>query len=162
MRDRLATLIRERYGDLGSKEIAILSRDSGVSYTTLARFLKYGEHKQTKALRRSTVNRLAIALRVTPSWLIEGQGAQQLGFWPTLTPTAAEMEIQKPAEHLAFVMERLKELPQQVLIRTCRAALSAAVEALSREGHMAPQEAYRCLIRLDALQSEENRRALTG
>lgn len=162
MRDRLATLIKERYGDLGSKEIAVLSRESGVSYTTLARFLIYRKRKQTKLLRRSTVDRLAIALRVTPSWLVDGQGAQQLGFWPALTPTAAEMEIQKPAEHLAFVMERLKELPPQVLIRTCRAALSAAVEALSREGLMAPQEAYRCLMRLDALQTEANRHASAG
>ena|SRR5467141_4090302 len=155
-KDRLRALIIERYGGVRSKTIATLCRDAGISYTTLARFVMYSGSKRTACVRHVTINRLAIALRVTPAWLADGQGAQQLGFWPTLTPSTAEMEIQKPVDHIAFVMERLKELPEPILIRACRAALAAAVETLSREGHMAPQEAYRCLMRLDALQSGEN------
>ena len=95
LRERLVGLVSTRYGACNREQVATLSKLAGVSYTTLARFVLYDGAKQTQRLRRNTVDRLAIALHVAPSWLADGQGTQQLGFWPILTPTPIEMEIRE-------------------------------------------------------------------
>ena len=122
-----------------------------MSYTTLARLVVYKSGKRTTTCRSSTLNALAQALDVNPAWLRDGQGTQQLGFWPILTPVKAEGSAEEPLECLGVVIEFLRQLPNELLTRACRAAVAAAIETVVANGGVAPPDAYRSLMRLDAM-----------
>jgi hypothetical protein len=150
-RRRLATLIRERFGDVNPASLAELAAKARVHYTSLARYLLYPASKRTTALRQQTLSAVAMALDTNPVWLRDGQGAQQLGVWPLLTPSAGDCSAADPEEQIEVALTHLRALKPQLRVRAYRAAIAAAIEVVTAEGENPGDETYRCLIRLDAL-----------
>ena len=149
--DRLREAVKGRYGSLDREALSRLARDAGVHYTTVARLVLYPKSRRTTFPRRSTLNAIALALDVNPGWLSEGQGTQQLGLWPILLPVGAESTVGEPVEQVRVVVRHLTSLPDWLLLKACRAAISAALEVVVSNGAMVSPEVYRCLMRLDAL-----------
>lgn len=153
MRARLRELITEQYGDWNPPSLRRLAAASRVTYTTLARFVAYEEPaRRTRSLRPSVYRAIALALDVRAEWLVDGQGDQQLGLWPILVSEDPEGEIKSPSEQVLTALEALEKLTPSTAMRGCRAAVAAMLESAALSGEMMPPEAYRCLMRLDAMQ----------
>src|SRR6266568_334710 len=82
VRRRLGDLIRQQHGEVSPSVLVSLSTKARVHYTSLARYLLYPQQKRTRALRRQTLEAVAIALDVNPEWVRDGQGPKQLALWP--------------------------------------------------------------------------------
>jgi len=161
VRRRLGDLVRQRYDELNSSALASLATKARVHYTSLARFLLYPGPKRTRQLRRQTLDAVAIALDTSPQWLRDGQGPKQLGLWPILLPVAAEAAVANPDEQVPMVLEVIRTLPEHVRLRAYRAAVAAVIDVVTNEGSSPGEEAYRCLMRLDALRRAPTRRAVS-
>ena len=159
VRRRLGELIRQEHGEVSPSALVLLSAKARVHYTSLARYLLYPQQKRTRALRRQTLEAVAIALDVNPQWLRDGQGPRQLGLWPILLPAPAEGAVANPDEQVPMVLDLIRALPQQVRLRAYRAAVAAVIEVVTSEGKSPGDEAYRCLMRLDALRRSPRTRA---
>lgn len=159
MRTRLRQCIEERYGEITPKALRELAAAARVNYTTLARYLRYPTERSVQAPRARTLNQICLALDIRPEWLREGQGTQQLAFWPILLPSDAETEIPEPAELVRRALDNLRNLPPAVQRRACREAVSAMINTVASEGVMMPTEGYMCLMHLDALQRKRQSRA---
>jgi hypothetical protein len=159
VRRRLGDLIRQRLGQLNPSALASLSAKAQVHYTSLARYLLYPEGKRTLALRRKTLDAVAIAVDVNPQWLRDGQSPKQLGLWPLLLPVSAEAAVDNPHAHVLAVFQQLEALPERVRVKAYRAAIAAVIEAVAGENETLGAEAYRCLMRLDALRRSPATRA---
>jgi hypothetical protein len=155
-RDRFTALLREARGEVNSAAVAWLSKESHVHYTTLARYLL---HRQTKELRAQSRDAVAMVFGVNPAWLRDGQGSRQLSVWPILTPSRAECEIPDPDAQIDAVIRQLRLLDESIRIRAYRAAISAAIESVAAAGMSLGDEAYRCLMRLDAIRQRTSERA---
>lgn len=151
IRKRLVTVISKRHGEVNPQVLREVSKKAGISYTTLARLVFYRAEKRTMTCRLATLNAIGLALDASPIWLRDGQGAQQLGFWPILTASKAEAMADEPLECLSTVIEFLRELPDHIVTRACRAAVAAAIEVVIANGEGAPAAAYRSLMHLDAM-----------
>lgn len=160
VRRRLGDLIRQQHGEVSSSVLGSLSTKARVHYTSLARYLLYPKQKRTLALRRQTLEAVAIALDVNPQWVRDGQGPKQLGLWPLLLPAPAEGAVENPDEQVPMVLDLIRSLPQQVRLRAYRAAVAAVIEVVTGEGKSPGDEAYRCLMRLDALRRSPTTRAV--
>jgi len=158
LRRRLAELIKKQYGDLNSASVNAVSKKAHVHYTSLARFLLYPEKKRTLSLRERTLDAAAVALDANPQWVRDGQGQKQLAFWPILLPSSAETVVGDPAEHVRLVLDQVATLPRTVQIRAFRAAVAAVLDVVVEEGQTLDDQAYRCLMRLDALRRSAARR----
>jgi hypothetical protein len=160
-RRRLGDLIRERHGELKPSTVGIVAARARVHYTSLARYLLYPTATRTGALRRRTFEAVAMALDTNPQWLRDGQGSQQLGVWPILTPAPAECVAANPDEQIVLVLQQIQALRPPLRLRAYRAAIAAAIEVVTSEGESLGAEAYRCLMRLDALRRSPLDRAVS-
>jgi hypothetical protein len=151
IRTRLHTVIRKKFGTVDQATVRQVAMRAGVSYSTLARFLIYEGDGRTRLLRRRTLHDLAVGLDVNTAWLLDGQGTQQLGIWPILSSTSAETTTQRPLDQVQIVVDLLGQLPDRVLTRVCRAIVSTILATVVSNDAIMPAEAYRCLMRLDAL-----------
>jgi hypothetical protein len=151
MRKRVAELVRERYGSTDSAALRQLSVKARVHYTSLARYLSYSQPRRTATMRRQTLSAVAMALDVNPQWLVDGQATQQLGVWPLLTPATADCTAADPDEQMVIAVAQLRALAPHLRVRAYRAAIAAAIDAVTNEGASPGDETYRCLMRLDAL-----------
>jgi len=151
LRRRLAELISKRYGGLDSRIVGDVSRKARVHYTSLARYLLYPMEKRTATLRRRTLDAVALALDANPQWLRDGQAPKQLGLWPILLPSSAETAVADPADQVRSVFDQVARLPKAVQIHAYRAAVAAVLDVVVQEGQTLDDQAYRCLMRLDAL-----------
>lgn len=159
LRDRLVQCITDKYKSCDSAAVRQLADSAHVSYTTVARFVIYepmpkGRAKTrqvTSYLRQSTIEALAVKLEVSATWLRDGQEPKQLGLWPILVAGTAETKPADAAAELRLVFELLRDLPDHVCIKAARAAVAAILEATVRNGCTIGPEAYRSLMRLDAL-----------
>lgn len=100
-----------------------------------------------------------MALGRNPGWLRDGQGTRQLGVWPLLTPAHAECDAADPDAQIAIAIEQLRTLEAPLRVRAYRAAISAAIETVAGSGSALGDEAYRCLMRLDAIRPKGAKRA---
>jgi hypothetical protein len=157
LRRRLGDLVKRKHGDLSPSSVRAVSKKARVHYTSLARFLLYPVDKRTSSLRASTLAAVAVALDANPQWVRDGQGQKQLALWPILLPTAAEAVVSDPAEHVKLVLEQVTTLPRMVQVRACRAAVSAMLDVVAQEGQTLDDQAYRCLMRLDAIRRSSAR-----
>jgi hypothetical protein len=160
VRRRLGDLIRQRFGDLNPAALSLLSAKARVHYTSLARYLLYPQQRRTRALRRHTLDAVSIALDANPTWVRDGQGQKQLSLWPILLPTSAEGAVTNPDDQVSMVLELVRTLPQSIRFRAYRAAVAAVIEVVTSEGGSPGDEAYRCLMRLDALRRSPAARAV--
>jgi len=159
-RNRLTQAITEKYKGLETEGLRRLASDAGVSYSTLARYVRYKPGKDdarqvTHNPRKSTLEALALQLGVSFSWIWDGQEPKQLGLWPLLVASCAETAPSDPRQELKTVLELLEEVPEGVRIKAARAAVSAILEETVRNKCMIGPKAYRALIRLDALQGAQ-------
>ena len=159
VRRRLGELIRSKLGELTPSSVRTVSRKARVHYTSLARFLLYPAEKRTMSLRESTLAAAAVALDANPHWVRDGQGQKQLAFWPILLPTLAESVVSDPAEQVRLVLEQVVLLPRMVQVKACRAAVSAMLDVVAEQGQTLDDQAYRCLMRLDAIRRSATRQA---
>jgi hypothetical protein len=160
-RDRLAELVVAKYGPVSKETVRRLAKDAGVHYTSLARYLLYTrEQKRTSQLRTATLSAVAVRLESTLEWIRDGQGSKQLGLWPILVSTTAETRAVSPAELLSAVLAQIAALPEDVQIRASRAAVAAALEVAVSEGRPLNDQAYRCLLHLDAMRRAKARIAV--
>lgn len=154
VRRRLAELIKHAHGEVSTKTVRAVAQKARVSYTTVARFILEKGDKRTNALRASTITSLAIALDAEAGWLRDGQGQRQLSCWPLLLRDFAESEIPDPHEEVISLLQQLqglREISDAVRLRAYRAAVSAIIEVVTAEGQSIGHDAYRSLMRLDAL-----------
>lgn len=128
-----------------------LAKKSGITYTTLARLLLDSYAKRTSAPRHATVDRLARALRANTAWIETGQGVEQRSFWPAAVPEDEETQKADPISTVCALLTALRELPDPLRNRAYRSALASAIDTLSQQGHRPSEEAYECLMQLDAL-----------
>lgn len=157
MRSRMRKVIADRYGDWSPASLRDLAASARVAYTTLARFVAYKEpERRTQSLRPAVLRAVALALDIRPEWLLDGQGDQQLGFWPILVSEEAESEISSPIDQVLTALRGLEHLTPETVLRACRAAVAAMLDTSSSQGEVMPAEAYRCLMRLDALQRTQH------
>jgi transcriptional regulator with XRE-family HTH domain len=156
IRDRLTELIRGKYGKVAKATVRAVCKEAGVHYTTLARYLLVEENR-TESLRPSTLRALANALDANLGWILDGKGHIQGSLWPILHRDSAESEVPDPHAQVLAVMEQLRDipdLPESVRLRAYRAAVSAVIDVVSAERRTIGHNAYRCLMRLDALRRE--------
>lgn len=159
IRRRLGEVIRQSHGELNAPVVSSLSLKARVHYTSLARYLLYSRDKRTLALRRQTLEAVAVALDVNPQWLRDGQSPKQLGLWPLLLPASAEGSVANPDEQVFAVLREVGALPERIRLRAFRAAIAAVIEVVANEDQSLGDGAYRCLIRLDALRRSPKTRA---
>jgi hypothetical protein len=159
VRSRLARLVSSSYGDLTCLSVRQVSKKAHVHYTSLARYLLYPKDRRTASLRRETLDAVAIALDANPQWVRDGQGPRQLTLWPILLRASAETGVSDPVEQMTSVATQVKRLPPRVQVLACRAAVAAMLDVVSAEGETLDDQAYRCLMRLDALRRTPGRRA---
>ena len=159
VRRRLVDLIETQYGELSVSTVSAVAKKARVHYTSLARYLLYGKPKRTLSLRDRTLNAVAMVLDANPQWVRDGQGPRQLAFWPILLPSEAEQVIAEPVEQVTLVLNQVRKLPRAVQIRAFRAAIAALLDAVAQEGQTLDDQAYRCLMRLDALRRSGQTRA---
>jgi hypothetical protein len=156
---RITDRLVELRGELNRDAVAWLSVKSHVHYTTLARYFLYSGKAATNALRDRTLQGVAMALEHNPGWLRDGQGTRQLGVWPILTPAQAECDVADPDTQITIAIEQLRTLEMSLRVRAYRAAISAAIETVAGSGSSLGDEAYRCLMRLDAMRKKPAKRA---
>jgi hypothetical protein len=152
LRNRLRRMIHDEYGDVTTEALRDLAGRTGLSYTTLARFLTYEGKGSTRSLRNGTIAALSRVLDVRTDWLRDGQGSRQLGFWPRLDPADADALAVETGDldDLHRVIGLLAELPPgSIRTRVCRAAVGACIDAAAREGVPLSEEVYGALVRLD-------------
>jgi hypothetical protein len=152
IRRRLADLVRERHKELTCRTVAQVSADARVHYTSLARFLLYSGARRTQSLRDRTLDAVALALDTNPQWLRDGQGPKQLALWPLLLPRVAEGVVADPVEQVRSIIDDVNRLPEPIRVPALRSAVAAILETVTRSGETMGESAYRCLMRLDALQ----------
>jgi len=159
LRTRLIQCITDKYKSCDSAAVRLLADSAHVSYTTVARFVLYEPVPKGRAktrqvsshLRQSTIEALAVKLEVSATWLRDGQEPKQLGLWPILVGATAETKPADAAEELRLVLGLLRELPAHVCIKAARAAVAGILDTTVRNGYTIGPEAYRSLMRLDAL-----------
>ncbi len=160
IRRRLAEAVADKHGSCGSRTVRLVAEGAGIEYTTLARFVLYGTERdssdasvrQTRKMRRGTLAAVANALDIRLEWLLDGQGARQLGLWPILVQNDAESPggVDEIGE-LEHVIEDLRPRSTSVRIKAARAAISAVLDALVAAGEVGTPQSYRSLMRVDAL-----------
>lgn len=164
LRERLTTAISAGLGSIEPSTLRRLAKRARVSYTTLARFVRYdagksrsGRPRQVSGkLRRATLEALAVQLEVTADWLETGAGSRQLGLWPILVANEAETKPADPIVELRSVAEQLDHLPEDVRVKAARAAVAAILEVTVDCNCSVGAPAYRSLIRLDALRGRKS------
>jgi hypothetical protein len=154
VRDRVRSRILEDHGDLSTSALARVADAADMDYTTLARFLHLhgGAAQPTHRLQSRSLERLAVGLGVHPSWLREGQGTEQKGFWPHLLDAEEELSELDPTRELRSSLEWMPALPKDVALQICRSAVAAMLDAGAASGHLLPLAFYKLLMRLDATQ----------
>lgn len=161
LRQRLSELVQQRWGRIESGSIRELAADAGVAYTTLARFLLYDGERATHSLRRDTIVSVALALDVNPNWLAEGRGSRQLGLWPVLVD-GQDVEARDPVDELVSALQEVRDLPEELKLRACRAALASMLDVVVSRGGRVTGPLYNHLIRLDAQHRYTGDRASAG
>lgn len=149
VRPRVERLIEKQYGAVTKKAIRQLAVAADLPYTTIARFLGYTA-APTQNMRSRNLIKLAAALDTSETWLLDGQGAEQRGFWPIVVHYTPESGEVKPVEQVQTVLRHVARLSKPIALKACRAATAAILEVVVSNGAMIPGEAYECLVRLDA------------
>lgn len=159
IRNRLTQAIERELGELSPATVAKVAERANLRYTTLARFVLYEEPKRTLQLQQRTVLAICKALDLNPDWLLDGEGARQLGFWPMLLPDTFK-EKPSAVEEMRTVFEFATQITDSpARTRICRAIAGACIEASVREGIAVPVQVYTSLLRIDSsIVGKEQRR----
>lgn len=152
VRRRLAEEIENAFGELGTTSVRLLAERAQVRYTTLARFLLYRGLKQTEHLQQRTVVSVCQALNLSPVWLLDGEGAKQLGLWPVLVTRVDESHKPDIVDGLRRVLDFASQIPDELTrARVCRAIAAGCIDVSVNEGIAVPVDVYDILVATDTI-----------
>lgn len=152
VRTRLKEAIASTYGNVSTSSMSSLADKSGVSYSTVARFIHHYDdpNQQTNSMQRSTVNQLAPHLNSTSNYLLYAVGSKQQGFWPRLAEPETELNDYDPVADVIAAVRKIRHLESQTQIRLCRAIIVGLLNTTFQEGVRASGDLHEALIRVDA------------
>jgi hypothetical protein len=114
IREVIRSKLLERYGDISPASVAKLARAAGVTYTTLARFLLYGDSRSTRVLHRRTLAAVGDVLAVEPilyrpQYVLEF--VQSASLWlPNIEEEMLEYFARHPKDMLRMPSRKFEEL----------------------------------------------------
>lgn len=149
-RERVQDAIERHLGPVNSSTLRDLAERSGLSYTTLARYLLY-DPPTIQLPRPSTFEKISRVLKLNPAWLRDGVGDEQLRIWPLVIHTKLDPQSNDPIAELRRAADALHDIPPHTRLRAARAAVAAAVEQIVQSFGPVPAHLYESLLQLDAM-----------
>lgn len=159
VRERIRKQIVRRHGRITPGVLRQVAADARIAETTLARLLTYKDTRATTSPRPSTVSAIALALDVSPNFLLTGVKTLQKEIPFDLPARYAVPPSDDPIDSLMNVVNGVRELPKELQTRACRDAVDAILAAVAAAGAMMPARAYLSMMHLDAMQRLEPAKA---
>ena len=159
VRARIKKEIEKRRGPISPGVLRQVAADARIAESTLSRLFRYEGVKATTSPRPSTVSAVALALGVSPNFLLTGVRTVQKEIPFDLPARYAEPPSDNPIDSLMNVVKWIRDLPKDMKTRACRNAVDAILATVAEGGAMMPPAAYLSMMHLDAMQRREPAKA---